>query len=149
MLLRAGMTHISVGTLVVALAALNYNGEGKRDKVRNAFLVLQCLVSSKALPSIDTADNIATLLHLQGFRRISGLLCPVICPVETSTDGMQEGVLPLVFLGSLCRAGDEHHCIGLWHVNCAACCPGHACSCVQVLGFIAICLPSLLPLQKK
>ena len=107
------MTHISVGTLVVALAALNYNEERKRNKARNAFLVLRCLVSSRFLPSADTAKNMTTLLHLQGLRRISALLCPIICPAAISTDGMQEGVLPLVFLGSLCRAVDNHYLMGL------------------------------------
>ena len=48
---------------------------------------------------------------------------------------MQEGVPPLVFSGSLCRAGHEHHLMGLWHVNCAACCPGQfiqLCSSAQI-----------------
>lgn len=105
----------------MALAALNYNGEGKKDKVMNAFLVLRCLVSSRFLPSADAAANMTVLLHLQGLRRISALLCPIICPAAVSTDGMQEGVLPLVFLGkpALCRAGDEHHLMELWHVNCS------------------------------
>jgi len=120
---------MSVGTLVVALAALNYNGEVKKDKVMNAFLVLRCLVSSRFLPSADTAKNMTTLLHLQGLRRISALLCPIKCPAAISTDGMQEGVLPLVVLGSICRAGDEHHLRRLWHVNCAACCPSQ---CMQL-----------------
>ncbi len=93
------MTHISAGTLVVALAALNYNGEGKRDKARNAFLVLRCLVSSKSLPSTDTADNVATLLRLQGLMRISGLLCPIICPLAGPAEDIQQGVLLLVFWG--------------------------------------------------
>ena len=123
------MTHIPAGTLVVALAALNYSGEGKRDKVENAFLVLRCLVSSKVLLSADTAENMSTLLRLQGLRRISALLCPVICPAAISPDGMQEGVLPLVFLGSLSRAGDEHHLMRVWHVNCAACYPSQ---CMQL-----------------
>ncbi len=80
MLLPAGLTHVPAGTLVVALAALNYNGEGKKDKVMNAFLVLRCLVSSRFLPSADAAANMTVLLHLQGLRRISALLCPIICP---------------------------------------------------------------------
>ncbi len=90
------MTHIPVGTLVVALAALNYNGEGKRNKARNAFLVWRCLVASKSLPTTDTAENIATLLRMQGLRRISGLLCPVLGPTAACADDVQEGVLPLV-----------------------------------------------------
>lgn len=104
------MTHVSVGTLVVALAALNYDSEGKRDKVRNAFLLLRCLVSSKSLPSADTPENMATLLHLQGFRRVSGLLCPIVCPVEMSTDSLQQGAPPL----------EMNHLMGLWHMNCPA-----------------------------
>lgn len=83
----------------MALAALNYNGEGKRDKARNAFIVLRCLVSSKSLPTTDTAENIATLLRMQGLRRISGLLCPVLRPTAACTNDVQEGVLPLIFLG--------------------------------------------------
>ncbi|KAL0031912.1 hypothetical protein WJX79_004744 [Trebouxia sp. C0005] len=75
----------SKGTLVVALAALNYNGEGKKDKARNAFLVLRCLVS---LPSADTAENIATLLRLQGLKRISGLLCPIPCALVAPAEDM-------------------------------------------------------------
>ena len=115
---------MSVGTLVVALAALNYNGERKRDKARNAFLVLWCLVFSKSLPSTDTAENIATLLRLQGLRRISGLLCPRIFPLATPADDMQEGVLLLVFLKSACTDEDAHHVTRWWHVNCVACRPG-------------------------
>ncbi|DBA88769.1 TPA: hypothetical protein ACH3X1_004186 [Trebouxia sp. C0004] len=84
------MADMCVGALVVALAALNYNGEGKKDKARNAFLVLRCLVSSKSLPSTDTAENMATLLRLQGLRRITGLICPRTYPAATSTDDMQE-----------------------------------------------------------
>ena len=81
---------MSVGTLVVALAALNYSGEGKKDKARNAFLVLRCLVS---LPSADTAENIATLLRLQGLKRISGLLCPIPCALVAPAEDMVQGVL--------------------------------------------------------
>ncbi len=115
------MTHISVGTLVVALAALNYNGERKRNKARNAFLVLRCLVSSKSLPTTDTADNIATLLRLQGLSRISGLLCPVLHPTAASADDLQEGVLPLVFLVHF--VGLETP-IMLWHVKWVVCLSG-------------------------
>ena len=138
------MTHVSVGTLVVALAALKYNGEGKRDKARSAFLVLQCLVSSNSLPSTDTAENAITLLRLQGLRRISGLLCPRICPLDSSTgastDGMQEGGLPLVFLWSICRAGDAHNIIRLWHVKCFVCRSGQ---CMQLCPSIWIHSPVL------
>ncbi len=100
MLLRAGITHIFVGTLVVALAALNYNGERKKEKARSAFLVLRCLVSSKSLPSTATAENMTTLLRMQGLRRISGLLCPITCPLGNPTEAIPQGV------------------------HCAACCPG-------------------------
>ena len=78
-------------------------------------------MSSKSLPSSDTADNIATLLRLQGLSRISGLLCPVLRPTAASADELQEGVLPLGFLGHF--VGLETP-IMLWHVSCIACLPG-------------------------
>ncbi len=127
------MTHISVGTLVVALAALNYNGEGKRDKARSAFLVLRCLVSSKSLPSTALAENIATLLRLQGLMRISGLLCPITCPLAAPAEEILQGVLLLVFRWSACTGEGTHHVLRWWHVDCAACRPGQClqlCPCV-------------------
>ncbi|KAL0054752.1 hypothetical protein WJX82_001882 [Trebouxia sp. C0006] len=62
----------------------------------------QGLVSSKSLPSSDTADNIATLLRLQGLSRISGLLCPVLRPTAASADECKKPggrmILPMSFL---------------------------------------------------
>ncbi len=86
---------------MVALAALNYNGEGRKEKARSAFLVLRCLVSSKSLPSTATAENITTLLRLQGLSKISGLLCPITCPQAAPAEEILQGVLLLVFWGQL------------------------------------------------
>ena len=80
----------------MALAALDYNGEGRKEKARGAFLVLRCLVSSKFLPSTTTAENFTTLLRMQGLRRISGLLCPVTCPLMNPADEILQGVLLLL-----------------------------------------------------
>ncbi len=46
---------------------------------------------------------------MRGLMRISDLLCPVLGPTEASADDMREGVLPLVFLGSLCTDRHAHN----------------------------------------
>ncbi len=91
--------------------------------------MLRCLVSSKSLPSTATAENITTLLRLQGLRRISGLLCPVTCPQAAPAEEILQGVLLLVFWGSACTGGGTHHVVRWWHVICAACCSGQ---CLQL-----------------
>jgi hypothetical protein len=111
----------SAGILAVALAGLKYSGARKKDKAMNLVLLLRCLVSSRFLLGIDKAENIITLLRMQGLMRISGLLCPVLGPTAASADDMQEGVLPLVFSGSLCTDEDTQHATVVWNANHEVC----------------------------
>lgn len=95
------VTDLSAGILAVALAGLKYSGVGRTNKAVNLVLLLRCLMASQILLAIDKAENLITLLRMQGLTRVSGLLCPVFGPTDASADDMREGVLPLAFLGSL------------------------------------------------
>ena len=107
---------MSAGILAVALAGLKYSGARRRHKANNLVLLLRCLVSSRFLFNIDKAENIITLLRMQGLMRVSDLLCPVLGPTEASADDMREGVLPLVFLAQVwCHlALTNMHIMLLW-----------------------------------
>ncbi len=90
------LTNTSTGILAVALAGLRYNGAYGTEKTVHLVMLLRCLVSSRFLLNTDKADNVETLLHMQGLSRISALLCPASSPPAASTNDVQEGVLLLL-----------------------------------------------------
>ncbi|DBA88754.1 TPA: hypothetical protein ACH3X1_004172 [Trebouxia sp. C0004] len=103
---RLAAVFQSKGILAVALAGLKYNGARRKDKAMNLVLLLRCLVSSRFLLNIDKAENIITLLRMQGLMRISGLLCPVLGPAEASADDTREA-LKLYEAASIVTESDD------------------------------------------
>ena len=117
------LTNTSAGILAVALAGLKCNGLYGTEKAVNLVFLLRCLVSSRFLLNIDKAENVATLLRMQGLSRISGLLCSVSSPLAASANDVQEGVLLLPFFGPFCTGCQCTNCYGCaGHNPCSVLC---------------------------
>ena len=125
------LTSTPAGILAVALAGLTYFEAYSTEKAMKLVLLLRCLVSTPYLLNSDKAENIATLLRMQGLSRISGHLCSVSSPPAASANDLQEGALLLPLWGHPVPNVDAQFATVVRDVNYVVCfARKRACSCL-------------------